>query len=126
MGDRGEVEIISDGGSIHLYTHYDATELPEIVQKALIRGVDAIDDPEYLARIIFCEMIRGDVLGTEGYGIGVDQTDAWRIVRVTPDGVRSSEGGLVEIIDNGVTWLTMDIRSFLAQPKGLIYPGGNN
>lgn len=33
------------------------------------------DDPPYLARIIFCEMIQDDVLGETGYGIAPTQDD---------------------------------------------------
>lgn len=114
MGDRGEVMIANTDGAIYLYTHYDATELPAIVQAALIRGKEFLDDPEYLTRIIFCEMIKDDVLGTSGNGIGLSHTDARRIVKVTPVGGCSLEAGLVEIIDEGITRLSMDIRSFMA------------
>lgn len=118
MGDRGEVEIVDTDGTLYLYTHYDATELPAIVQQALIRGKEFIDDPSYLTRIIFCEMIKDDVLGTTGNGISVSHAgDAWRIVKVIPGGVCNLESGLVEITDNGTTWLSMDIESFMALPE---------
>jgi hypothetical protein len=36
-------------------------------------GVDRQDDPEYLARIIFSEMIKDDIGGSTGYGIGKEK-----------------------------------------------------
>jgi hypothetical protein len=54
---------------IYLYTHWGAEELEETLRQALLRGRDRWSDPEYLARIIFSEMIRDEVLETTGYGI---------------------------------------------------------
>lgn len=70
MGDRGNVEMVYEGEKkIYLYTHWNGSELPGIVRSALIRGKDRWDDPAYLARIIFCEMIQDSVLDETGYGI---------------------------------------------------------
>lgn len=69
MGDRRNVEVIDNGKSVFLYTHWQGTELPKIVQNALRRGKDRLDDGPYLTRIIFSEMIKDDILGTTGYGI---------------------------------------------------------
>jgi hypothetical protein len=54
---------------IYFYTHWDAEFLDDILRVALLRGRDRWDDPSYLARIIFCEMIRNSVLEDTGYGI---------------------------------------------------------
>ena len=80
MGDRGQV-LIEDVG-VYLYTHWDASELTKIVQKALAKKW-RWDDPEYLARIIFCEMVKGDEEGETGYGIGNNlHGDVWRLIKV--------------------------------------------
>lgn len=76
MGDRRNVEVIDNGKSVFLYTHWQGTDLPKIVQNALRRGKDRLDDGPYLTRIIFSEMIRDDILGTTGYGISANQQDA--------------------------------------------------
>lgn len=66
MGDRGQV-LIKD--EVYLYTHWSGTELQQDVRNALAKRW-RWDDPEYLARIIFEEMI-GDSAGEEtGFGIG--------------------------------------------------------
>lgn len=87
MGDRGEVVI----AGVHLYTHWHAEDLPNLVQAALARAPDRWDNPEYLARVLLCEMIgaaAGDpglgFLGTQGYGISCTPFDAWRRVEVIP------------------------------------------
>ena len=71
MGDRAQVRFIfEDGRDIFFYTHWGAHELPQDVANALIRGKNRWDDEEYLARIIFSEMIQNNVLDEMGFGIG--------------------------------------------------------
>ena len=67
MGDRGQI-FVKDVG-VYLYTHWSGYELRQILKKSLERGKDRWDDPEYLSRIIFDDMINGDK-GETGYGIG--------------------------------------------------------
>lgn len=70
MGDRRNV-IVKDrsgGVGVALYTHWGGTELPAVLRKALARK-QRWTDGAYLARIIFSEMIRGDLDGETGYGI---------------------------------------------------------
>ena len=78
MGYRGQV-LIEDVG-VYLYTHWGASELTKTVQKALAKKW-RWDDPEYLARIIFCEMVKGDEEGETGYGIGNSlHGDVWKLI----------------------------------------------
>ena len=69
MGDRANVVIKSGGEQVCLYTHWNGSELPETVKKALIRGISRRDDFQYLTRIIFCEMVSGSIMETTGFGI---------------------------------------------------------
>ena len=71
MGTRAQVHIVDTG--IYLYQHYDGYHLPTIVRNAMIRGKDRLSDDEYLTRIIFSEMVRDDIDGSTGYGIGKNQ-----------------------------------------------------
>lgn len=81
MGDRGQVLIKDEG--VYLYTHWRASELEGVVRKALERGTSRWNDPEYLARIIFCEMIKGREMELTGFGIGTKQySDVWRIIEI--------------------------------------------
>lgn len=69
MGDRGNVEMVyGEGQSIFFYTHWQGTELPQTVAKALEKGRTRWDDESYLARIIFQEIIGNDDDVT-GFGI---------------------------------------------------------
>ena len=83
MGDRGNVNVVSgEKNSVWLYTHFDGSELEETVRAALLRGKDRWDDAQYLARIIFCEMIKDDVEGLTGYGITSIEWDGGKTVKV--------------------------------------------
>ena len=74
MGDQCQILIQDRDSKVFLYSHWDGYKIDLILKNALIRGESRWDDPPYLTRIIFCEMIRGDVMGVIGYGISsVDQ-----------------------------------------------------
>jgi hypothetical protein len=74
MGDRGNVFFV-DGKSgkelagIYMYSHWGGAFLPAQLRAALVRGRERWGDPQYLARIIFCELIQEDVLSETGYGL---------------------------------------------------------
>lgn len=70
MGDRAQVLVKDEG--VYLYTHWGGHALQAVVRRALARR-ERWDDPEYLARILFCEMIGDDVDGETGYGIGTNE-----------------------------------------------------
>jgi hypothetical protein len=58
------------GRDIYFYTHDHGSKLEAVVAAALVRGHSRREDYEYLARIVFSELIRYEVLGELGYGIG--------------------------------------------------------
>jgi hypothetical protein len=74
MGDRAQVFIHNGGHAapVALYTHSAGGTLASTVARALARK-QRWNDPEYLARIIFCEMVRGDEAGDVDFGIGTAQ-----------------------------------------------------
>ena len=65
----------SDLMKIYFYTHWGALDLEDDLRQALIRGESRWNDPAYLARIIFSEMIRHDVMGVTNFGIDVVECD---------------------------------------------------
>jgi hypothetical protein len=68
--DSGQIEIISPYGRVYLYTHNDAKSLLTIVHNTLSLKV-RWDDPDYLSRMLFCEMIPEQFWSSNtGYGIG--------------------------------------------------------
>lgn len=70
MGDRGNIAVQeSEGKRVYLYGHWSGQDMPEILRESLARGEGRWDDPQYLARIIFCGLIGDDTKGTTGYGI---------------------------------------------------------
>ncbi len=78
MGDRGNIVVKQSkkkDDCIFLYTHWTGGDLPEILQKALARSNDRWEDPQYLTRIIFCDMVQGAERDTAGYGIGTCLAD---------------------------------------------------
>jgi len=64
MGDRGNIEV--DG--VNLYGHWSGSELPRILQEALAKRWRWMD-VGYLARIVFCRMVRGSEEVETGFGI---------------------------------------------------------
>jgi hypothetical protein len=67
MGDRANVKVVDVPSTVYLYTHWAGTELPATLERALARKA-RWDDGQYLARIIFQEMLSGDE-SELGYGI---------------------------------------------------------
>jgi hypothetical protein len=95
MGDRGNI-IVKDGEStVYLYTHWSGSSLPETVKAALKRGHDRWNDGQYLARILFCEMVRGDEMSSTGFGISSVIGDGGTDITVNVDDqtVRESDDG---------------------------------
>lgn len=80
MGSRGQVYMRDTG--VYLYTHWSADELVEKVRAALSKRW-RWDDPEYLTRIVFCQMVRAVEDLETGYGIGTHlHDDIWRLVEL--------------------------------------------
>jgi len=73
IGDRAQVKIKGHADTcVYLYTHWGGYRVEMEVRKALALK-ERWDDDEYLARIIFCEMIGDNTEGTTGYGIGTGE-----------------------------------------------------
>ena len=94
MGNRGNIILrYEQGGKIYLYTHWAGSEIKDILVNALRRGKDRWDDEAYLARIIFSEMIKDEIMDETGYGIapymgdGDDQVLEVNLGEQTVDGV---------------------------------------
>ena len=76
MGDRGLVNVAEgqDDVGVFLYTHWKGTKLPLVV-KNVLKKQTRWDDQPYLARMIFCRMLRndgtseGNIDDSTGYGI---------------------------------------------------------
>lgn len=76
MGDRANVVIRDGEEQVCLYTHWNGSELPYVLGRALVRGKGRWNDFPYLTRIIFCEMIRYESIDdTTGFGISQEIGD---------------------------------------------------
>ena len=78
MGCRGTIEIWecaaapkSEERPVVLYTHWGAYEMIFDVINVL-KKKERWNDPAYLSRMIFSEMIKNDINGTTGFGIMTD------------------------------------------------------
>lgn len=71
MEFRGNICLIDRfGGRVYLYTHKTGQDCFKVLQRALQRAPDRWCDEQYLARVIFCEMIKdSDINETAGFGI---------------------------------------------------------
>lgn len=69
MGHRANIYVhAGNDRGVYLYTHSDGFKLPEVLRTALSRE-ERWNDDQYLARIVFCEMVRDDIDGSTNYGI---------------------------------------------------------
>ena len=76
MGDRNNIILkFEDGTKIYFYTHWGGSSMADDLRQALHRGRGRWSDPPYLARIIFSELIKNDILGETGYGIAPYECD---------------------------------------------------
>jgi len=86
MGDRANVVVKERDEQVCLYTHWNGSELPSVLQSAMQRGADRVDDFQYLTRIIFCEMVKGREMQKTGFGITQNVGDGKeRIITVDVD-----------------------------------------
>jgi hypothetical protein len=78
MGDRGNIKVYQDAAgkkdAIYLYTHWDGSEIEDVVSKVLSRRVRWYDGP-YLTRMLFCKLVEGDEGGETGFGISTSLGD---------------------------------------------------
>lgn len=77
MGNRANVCIKSSEAEtpVFFYTHWNGSNLPNVVAEGLRLGRSRWGDTPYLSRIIFCKMIEGDEGGLTGYGISTTVQD---------------------------------------------------
>lgn len=92
MGDPANITIRCGGEQVSLYTHWSGTEAPENLRRALARKLRWHDAP-YLARIIFCEIIKGHEADETGFGIWPTASDREIVVDVDKQRVWSEEAG---------------------------------
>ncbi|NTF16889.1 hypothetical protein G6L37_00420 [Agrobacterium rubi] len=82
MGDRANIQIREGSNSVYLYTHWHGSETPAMLHRALHRGRERWTHPDYLARIIFCEMVRGNEMDLTGFGISSTEMGASKHILV--------------------------------------------
>lgn len=77
MGDRGNIVMRYNSDpkqDVYFYTHWSGSQIPRILQTALGRRL-RWDDPAYLARIIFCTLVKGREGEETGFGIATTPCD---------------------------------------------------
>lgn len=68
--DSGQVEIVGPYGRVYLYTHSGAGSLVNDIHNVLSMR-QRWDDPDYLAKMVFCKMVPVECWNTDlGFGIG--------------------------------------------------------
>lgn len=77
MGDRGNIVVINnlEAQPLFLYTHWTGTELPATLAAGLKKYPVRWEDGIYLARILFCEMVKGSEMAETGFGISTEFCD---------------------------------------------------
>ncbi len=81
MGDRGNIFFVDreisehSWGGLYMYSHWAGGEIARIAQRGLARGKSRWGDSQYLARIVFSELVRDDIDGTTGAGLSTQIGD---------------------------------------------------
>lgn len=119
MGDRANLCIKSNDGAVFLYTHWRGSELRDVLATGLERGRSRWGDTPYLARIIFCELVKNSVDGETGYGIspGICDNQVGRRILVVDD--RTGIVGLARPSDPTIPFESVTYEEFLADPSRL-------
>jgi len=117
MGDRGNICVHFDKDKeVYLYTHWEGSEIKEILHRALSSeiGKNRWDDPAYLTRIIFCEMVgEKNFRGETGFGISTFICDnEYPILHIYPDDKK-----IREIKENGEILDEWSFQEFIARPQ---------
>lgn len=133
MGDRGNIIVRQAANTntddVWFYSHWGGSDLPAVLQKALARK-QRWDDPSYLARIIFSEMIKGHVEGETGFGISCsiqDNSHNFLVVDVpaqevsvvdsSPSEAEGSDGRLPKKFKPIATWSFDDYATLKELPQ---------
>lgn len=74
MGDRGNVVVRGSDGDVWLYTHWNGSEMKDVLQNVLARKVRWNDAP-YLTRMIFSAMVKNNIDDEIGFGISTSMRD---------------------------------------------------
>lgn len=98
MGNRAAVLI----NGVYLYTHWEGDRLPSIVQRALAKK-ERWNDESYLARIIFCEMIKKAEDEFTGFGIFHYEPDCNHDIINLSDGMVSTDNFIGYSYDRYIT-----------------------
>lgn len=71
MGSRAQILIKDEG--VYLYSHWGSETIEQELRGWLDKGKSRWNDPEYLARIIFSQMVKKYIDGDTGFGIGTSK-----------------------------------------------------
>ena len=108
--NSGQIQIIAPHYSVYLYTHDYAKTLVGIVHDILSKK-KRWDDPDYLARMLFCAMIPPKDWDSEtGFGIGTQyyaDTNLLIVIDLTENFISISSFG------SGVDNVKMDMDDFV-------------
>lgn len=77
MGDRANIVVRSSTKQIDdvwFYAHWRGEEVHDVVKNVLARR-ERQDDAPYLARMIFCELVKGNEADSTGFGISTSLND---------------------------------------------------
>ena len=76
MGNRANIQFVEEnGGTMYFYSHWGGFETMKKAVKTALMKHERWDDDAYLARIIFCQLVKDDIDGTTGIGLSTEMCD---------------------------------------------------
>lgn len=119
MGDRANVAVKGDDGTVYLYTHWAGEKLRDTVAAGLKRGRGRWSDPYYLRRILFSEMTQNSVLDENGYGIGADIGDNQIGRPILVIDTQTQTIGLAKQQSPTEVYMVLRLQDFIEEPGAL-------
>lgn len=125
MGERCNIKIVEPWeGEIYFFSHWKGENLIVDLHRALTRGKDRWYDPEYLNRIIFCDVVRNDEQGLTGYGLStylMDSDYPLLTVNHKTQTVEIGEGGAAALKYSFEDFVNLPVASLPAKVLSLKY-----
>lgn len=121
MGSRTQIRIRFNNGTpdVYLYSHWKSYMMLDILKESLefAKQQRRLNDPEYLARIVFDKMKGDDINSSTGYGIGTSlhgDLDCWSEINGTEDSISLHK-------ESKLASITYSIDTFLSDFETIKY-----
>lgn len=98
MGDRRMAEIITEDGSLYVYTHWCGSELPAMAREAVKKAKPRLGDESYWTRIVVDQLTKSGRDKETGFGLMLKPSCEDSYNRDKPSVIINAKDGSVTVI----------------------------